>query len=145
MSCAEAQPAPDEMPRINPDLAGSMQHVCMEQLAIVEKYERFVDYVYPLLRGVPRADYVLRDHATRAILGQVQLFIEAGKSGQVSRLYAADAGLAHLRFVLRFCAAPCRKFISQQQHRTAAILLAEVGAMLGAWLKRAQAAKRERG
>jgi hypothetical protein len=132
MSCAEAQPAPGDAPRSNIDPANSMQHACMEQLAIVEKYEGFVDYVYPLLRGLPRADYVLRDHATRAILEQVQLFIEAGKSGQVSRLYSADAGIAHLRFILRFCAAPTRKFISQHQHRTAAILLAEVGSMLGA-------------
>ena len=141
---AEARSVPDDDPRPVPDLPAS-SHLCEEQLAIVEKYERFVDYVYPLLRGLPRADYVLRDHATRAVLGQVQLFIEAGKSQQVSRLYAADAGIAHLRFILRFCAAPSRKFISQHQHRTAAILIAEVGAMLGAWIKRAQAAKRERG
>ena len=117
-------------------------HQCMEQLAIVERYEQFVDYVYPIFIGVRRADYIARDHAIGLILRQADLFIEAGKSGHISRLYAADAGLASLRFILRFCASPKRKLITQHQHQTAAIQLAEVGKMLGAWIRRVQTAKR---
>ncbi len=114
----------------------------MEQLALVEKYEHFIDYVYPILLGVRRAHYVVRDRALASVFAQVELFNEAGKAGTLPRLYAADAGLASLRFYLRFFAAPGRKLISQHQHQTAAIHLAETGRMLGAWIRRTQTAKR---
>ena len=114
----------------------------MQQLAVVERYERFVEYVYPILLGVRRAHHVARDLALAAVLEQAGLFIDAGKSGTLSRLYAADAGLARLRFYLRFLAGPKRKLVSLHQHQTAAIHLAETGAMLGAWIRRARAAKR---
>ncbi|MDD2763490.1 MAG: diversity-generating retroelement protein Avd [Opitutaceae bacterium] len=114
----------------------------MQQLAIVERYEGFVNYVYPVLLGIARSHHMARDRAIGAVLDQVGLFNDAGKSGMLSKLYAADAGLASLRFYLRFFAAPGRKLISQHQHQTAAIHLAEVGKMLGAWIRRVQAAKR---
>ena len=71
----------------------------------------------------------------KAMFAQVELFIGAGKSRQPSRLYSADANLALLRFWLRFMSSPKRKLLTQQQHRVAAIHLAEVGRMLGAWIK----------
>jgi hypothetical protein len=113
-----------------------------EQLAVVERYERFVDYLYPILMGVRRAHYIVRDRAIGAMLDQVSLFQEAGKSNQVSKLYAADAGLATLRFLLRFMASPSRKLISARQHQVASVLLAESGKMLGAWIRRVRTAKR---
>jgi hypothetical protein len=114
----------------------------MEQLAIVAKYESFVDYVYPILLGMRRAHYIVRDRALAATFNQIELFNEAGKANTLPRLYAADAGLASLRFYLRFFAAPSRKLISQHQHQVAAIHIAEASKMLGAWIRRAQAAKR---
>jgi len=63
------------------------------------------------------------------------LFYQAAKSNQVSKLYLADAGLADLRFLLRFLADEKRRFISRHQHEVAATHLAEVGAMLGAWIR----------
>lgn len=69
---------------------------------------------------------------------QVKLFNEAAKSDQVSRLYLADAGLATLREFLRFAAEPTRKLISRHQHEVAEVHLAETGAMLGAWINKAQ-------
>lgn len=130
-----------EAPRPN-ETHHDKEHYCMQQLAIVERYEGFVNYAYPILLGVARAHHVARDRAIGAMLDQIGLFNDAGKSGALSKLYAADAGLASLRFYLRFFAAPGRKLISQHQHQTAAIHLAEVGKMLGAWIKRAQSAKR---
>ena len=118
----------------------------MQQLAIVERYEQFVDYAYPIFLGIRRAHYIVRDGAVAAMLRQVELFNEAGKSASVSRLYAADANLAMLRFYLRFLANPRRRLISQHQHQVAAIHLAETGKMLGAWIARAQrTAKRPTG
>lgn len=75
---------------------------CYEQLAIVEKYETVIAYLYPIAQNIPRRHGVAKEMFIRTLLGQVQLFIEAGKSSQISRLYIADAGLAHLRFWLRF-------------------------------------------
>lgn len=131
---AQAKPQPP----VTDNATQREPHLCMEQLALVEKYEHFIDYVYPILLGVRRAHYVVRDRAMAAVFTQVELFNEAGKAGTLPRLYAADAGLASLRFYLRFLAAPGRKLMSQHQHQTAAILLAETGKMLGAWIRRTQ-------
>ncbi len=118
----------------------------MEQLAIVERYEQFVDYTYPIFLGVRRTHHVARDRAIGAMLDQVGLFNEAGKSGLVSKLYSADAGLGVLRYYLRFFASPKRKLLSQHQHQVAAIHLAETGRMLGAWIAKVQrTAKRPTG
>jgi len=110
------------------------EHASVEQLAIVEKYERFINYAYPIAQNAPRRHGRARDMFLTAMLGQVQLFIEAGKSNQVSKLYIADAGLAHLRFWLRFLVHPSRKIITPKQHRHALSILAECGQMLGAWI-----------
>jgi len=106
-----------------------------QQLAVVEKYERFIEYMYPILQNCPRKHGIARDSALTAMFAQVDLFIIAGKSRQASRLYSADANLALLRFWLRFLASPARKIITPNQHRIASEHLAEVGRMVGAWIK----------
>lgn len=62
-----------------------------EAMAIAEKYECFVEYLYPILQNTPRKHAIARDAALTALFGQVELFISAGKSRQPSRLYSADA------------------------------------------------------
>lgn len=103
-------------------------------LAIVERYETVVAYLYPIVQRCPRRHGMLRDALLGLIVDQVGLFYQAAKSRQASRLYAADANLATLRFWLRFVADPSIKIITPAQHRAALKLLAEVGAMLGAWI-----------
>jgi hypothetical protein len=105
------------------------------QMAIVEKYETVISYLYPIAQSLPRKHGVVRDMFLQCLLGQVQLFVEAGKSNQVSRLYVADAGLAHLRFWLRFLLGSQVKGITSHQVETAQTLIAEVGRMLGAWVQ----------
>lgn len=107
-----------------------------EGLAIVDKYEEAVIYLYPILQGCPRKHGNVRDAMMAALFDQVGLFHQAAKSGQASRLYAADANLATLRFWLRFAAHPKVRVVSPSQHRAALRLLAEVGAMLGQWIKK---------
>ncbi len=109
--------------------------VCDKQLAIVEKYEDFLNYIYPIALNIPRKHAGLRDLFLAAALDQVRLFVEAGKSSHASKLYSADAGLALLRFHLRFMADKRRRIISLEQHRTSSVHLAETGKMLGAWIK----------
>jgi hypothetical protein len=105
------------------------------QLAIIERFEGFVNYTYPIAINIRRSHHVVRDRLLEATFEQVNLFQQAGKSSQVSKLYLADAGLAHLRFLLRFLANEHRRLISRHQHEVAAIHLAETGRMLGAWIK----------
>lgn len=107
-------------------------------MAIVERYEGFVNYMYPVAQNIAKRHVIARDGFLQAMFAQVDLFITAGKSGQVSRLYAADAGLAGLRFWLRFLADPARKLITKNQQRVAQVHLAEVGGMLNAWIRSAK-------
>lgn len=106
-----------------------------EQMSIVERYETFISYTYPIAQNIPRKHLVAKDMYLQALLGQVDLFVQAGKSNQVSRLYLADAGLANLRFWLRFLSGKDIKAMSQHQHQVAQVHLAEVGKMLGGWIK----------
>ncbi len=75
---------------------------------------------------------------------QVSMFSQAGKSGQASKLYLADAGLSDLRYMVRFLSDSKRKLISLHQSEVASIHLSETGKMLGAWIKNKNA-KGERG
>ena len=104
------------------------------QLAIVQKYERFINYFYPVAQNIPKAHGVLREMFVRDMLHQVNLFIVAGKSNHIGRLYEADAGLAQLRYWLRFMSHKDRKLLTHRQHELGSIMLSEVGAMLGAWI-----------
>lgn len=108
-------------------------------LAIVERYEAAVAYLYPIVQRCPRRHGKLRDALLDIMVAQVGLFYQAAKSRQASRLHAADANLATLRFWLRFAADPAVKIITPAQHRAALRLLAEVGAMLGGWIASAKA------
>lgn len=105
-----------------------------EPMAVVEKYETVIRYLYPIAQNLPRKHGVARDMFLACLLGQVQLFVEAGKSNQISRLYLADGGMANLRFWLRFLSGEKVKGMTPHQVQTAQALLAEVGAMLGAWI-----------
>ena len=67
-------------------------------MSIVEKYERVIGYLYPIAQSMPRKHGVAREMFLKCLLGQPDLFFQAGKSTQVSKIYAADAGLAQLRF-----------------------------------------------
>jgi hypothetical protein len=117
------------------DLEAGPESESARQMVIVEKYEQVVNYLYPIFQNTPRKHGVARDMMLRTLFLQVELFIVAGKSRQVSRLYAADANLATLRYWLRFAVDPKRKIITSHQHRHALSLIAEIGKMIGSWVK----------
>ena len=107
-----------------------------DQMSIIEKYEKVISYLYPIAQTMPRKHGVVRDMFLKTIFTQPELFYEAGKSNQVGKLYVADAGLAHLRFWLRFLETPKVKCITKHQHEVALIMIAEVGSMLGSWISK---------
>lgn len=114
------------------------QRLTTEPLLVVEKYEAFLAYFYRVAQNIPRQHGVVRDMFLRDLLGQVRLFNDAGKSGQVSKLYAADAGLQTMRFWLRFLSHEDRKLITVKQHQVGSVMLAEVGKILGSWIRKVQ-------
>jgi len=103
------------------------------QMQIVEKYERVIFYLYPIVQRTPRKHAVVRDRFLETLFHQVDLFNQAGKSNHVSKLYAADANLAMLRFWLRFYREGIHHITTKQQQHAQA-LIAEVGKMLGGWI-----------
>jgi hypothetical protein len=105
-----------------------------EQMAIMEKYETLVAYLYPIAQSMPRKHGVARDMFLKCLFGQAELFYEAGKTNQVGKLYVADAGLAQLRFWLRFLVHQSTRGISVHQHKVALFMLSEIGSMLGSWI-----------
>lgn len=107
---------------------------CYDQMAIVEKYERVIAYLYPIAQSMPRKHGVARDMFLQCLLGQPDLFFQAGKSNQISKIYAADAGLAQLRYWMRFLVQI--RCMTRHQLQTSQVLVAEVGAMVHAWVKR---------
>lgn len=118
----------------------SDKRTCTQQMAIIEKYERVIAYLYPIAQSTPRKHGVARDRFLDCMFAQIDTFIVAGKSGQVSKLYLADANLAALRFWIRFHRNTVGH-ITQHQEEHALALIAEVGSMLGGWIGR----KRQQG
>ncbi|OYX80464.1 MAG: hypothetical protein B7Y77_00550 [Bradyrhizobium sp. 35-63-5] len=119
-----------------------------DALAIVEKYEAFVRYLYPILQCSPRKHGVLRDTVLAALFAPIGGLYHAAKSRQVSRLHAVDAEFATLRSYLRFLVLPGIKIVTQRQHGIALAMLAEPGSMLNAWqqkLRNSDAASRPMG
>ncbi len=119
------------------------EHSSTEALAIVEKYEAFRDYLYPILQRSPRHHGVLRDAVLAELLAPVGELYHAAKSRQLSRLYAIDARFATLRSYLRFLVKPEVRIVNAHQHAHALRLLSEPGRMLGAWQKKLSLAARE--
>lgn len=104
-------------------------------LVVVEKYDEFVNYIYPVLQNIPRKHGILKEKTIQLVFLQVELFYKAIKSNHISKLYEADANLALVRYHLRFLASEKRKLVSPKQHQVASILLAEVGKIVGAMIK----------
>jgi hypothetical protein len=120
-----------------------------DEMAIVEKYEDFLNYAYPKIQNCPRKHGIVRDTVLAAVLEPVGGFYAAGRSSQVSRLYALDAQLATIRFWLRFLSRPSRAVLTTHQAAESLKRLNEVGRMLGAWIGklsgRAPAAPKDKG
>jgi hypothetical protein len=103
------------------------------QMLIVEKYERLIHSLYPILQSVPRSHGIARNMALEDLLSVPSAMIIAGKTGQVSKLYLIDAKLSTLRYWMRFFVV--KKCMTSNQEQTAQAIMAEVGSILGTWIK----------
>jgi len=105
------------------------------KLVLIEKYDVFLNYIYPIVQRIPRAHGLLKERVLQLVFEEVVLLYKAVKSPSVSKIYEADATLAVIRHHLRFLADPKRKMISLKQHHVASIQLAEVGKIIGSIIK----------
>jgi hypothetical protein len=115
------------------------ENTATDALVIVEKYEAFVNYLYPILQRSPRQHGVLRDAVLAALFVPIGDIYHAAKSKQVSRLYSVDAEFATLRAYLRFLSQGGIRIITPKQHVVALALLAEPGKILNAWQRKLKA------
>lgn len=60
-------------------------------LVVVEKYDEFVNYIYPVLQNIPRKHGILKEKTIQLVFLQVELFYKAIKSNHISKLYEADS------------------------------------------------------
>ena len=112
------------------------ENTATDALAIVEKYEGFVNYLYPILQNAPRKHGVLRDAVLAALFTPIGDLYHAAKSKQVSRLYAVDAEFATLRAFLRLLVQANIRVVTPKQHEIALGHIAQAGRMLNAWIKK---------
>jgi len=103
------------------------------QMLIVEKYERLIHYLYPILQSIPRKHGIARNMVLEELLSVPSTMIIAGKTRQVSKLYLIDAQLSTLRYWMRFLVV--KKCMTSHQEQTAQAIMSEVGSILGAWIK----------
>lgn len=122
----------------------------MKDLILAQKYEPFLKYMDGILQNFPSAKSNLRDNTENLFLRQVDLLYDAAMSGMPSKINAADAGLASIRFRLRYLSSvkfsrtvvrekegvQTKKRVSsylmtRASATTAEIILSEVGNILG--------------
>lgn len=109
---------------------------------MVEKYERVIDYLYPLAQTIPRKHGTFRELLICQLFLVAEQLNDAIKANQLSRCYVLDGGLGQLRLLLRFMVHHKRKLMTEHQLKTTQALVGEVGAMLGGWIKRLQEQKK---
>ena len=69
------------------------------QMLIVEKYEKLINYLYPILQSIPRTHGVAKNLVlTDLLIVPSMMMMIAGKTGQVSKLYLIDAQLVIVRY-----------------------------------------------
>jgi len=103
---------------------------------MLEKYERVIEYLYPIAQNIPRKHGVFRDLLIEHLFHTAQLLADAIKVNQLNRCYLLDSAIAQLRLLTRFMVHHKRKMITEHQLEVIQELIAEVGSMLGKWICR---------
>ena len=123
------------MKALNSDIVKD-ETIRSDTLLIVQKYENFLDYIYPIVQSIPRTHGVFKAGFLTRLFDFVDYIYEAGKSNQVSKLYIADSCLASIRFRLRFMVHAKRRMLTPKQWKTCQAFLSEVGKIIGSWIKK---------
>ena len=107
------------------------------EMVIFTRTYDFVSWLIPLTLNFPRSQrWIVTARLQAAALEFFELIVEANaQHGQAraSRLRAADAELVKVRLYLRLC--EHWRWFTPGQYRHASEMVAEVGRLLGGWIK----------
>jgi four helix bundle protein len=108
-----------------------------EEMIIFTRTYDFISWLIPLTANFPRSQrFVVTERLQSAVLNFQELIVEANSqrsADRVEKLREADAELLKTRLYLRLCER--WKWISPGQYRHASAMVAEMGKLLGGWLK----------
>jgi len=108
-----------------------------EEMVIFTRTYDFISWLLPLAEKFPRSQrFVVTQRLQCAALNFQEMLIEANALRGLHRadkLHAADAELRKVRLYLRLCER--WKWISLGQYRHVSEMVAEIGKLLGGWLK----------
>ena len=108
-----------------------------DEMIIFTRTYDFVSWLLPLTEKFPRSQrFVITQRLQNAALNFQESIIEANawrNAQRAEKLRAADAELRKVRLYLRLCEK--WKWISSGQYRHVSEMVAEIGRLLGGWLK----------
>ena len=108
-----------------------------EEMVIFPRTYDFLSWLIPLTMNFPRSQrFVITRRLQDAALNFQELIIEANARRSEKRsekLHAADAELLKIRLYLRLCEK--WHWITPGQYRHASEMVAELGRLLGGWIK----------
>ncbi|MFH1634314.1 MAG: diversity-generating retroelement protein Avd [Chloroflexota bacterium] len=108
-----------------------------KEMVIFPRTYDFLSWLLPLTQNFPRSQrFVVTARLQGAALDFQELIIEANAQRdklRAEKLLAADAELLKVRLYLRLCER--WKWITPGQHKHASKMVAELGRLLGGWLK----------
>ncbi|MBI3584181.1 MAG: diversity-generating retroelement protein Avd [Nitrospinae bacterium] len=107
----------------------------MENLIIYQKVYDFALYFFPIVDKFPKYEkFVLCTHIKNCVLDIARGIIRTNKSRNKKPLmYDIDVKLEELKFLIRF--AHDRKHLSHKSYEHSGKLIAEIGRLLGGWIK----------
>ncbi|MEM7114172.1 MAG: diversity-generating retroelement protein Avd [Chloroflexota bacterium] len=108
----------------------------MQQSPIFEKTEAFLDWLLPLTSQFPKHHrFGLARRTEDRALDFYEQIVRAAKASKPNRfLYEADVQLTQLSFYLRRCHKLA--LLTPKQYHQGSRLVAELGRLLGGWLKK---------
>ncbi|MDP3013723.1 MAG: diversity-generating retroelement protein Avd [Candidatus Subteraquimicrobiales bacterium] len=107
----------------------------MHNLIIYQKLYDFTLYLFPIIDKFPKHEkFVMCTHIKSCVLDMAREIIRANKSRNKKQLlYDVDVKIEELKFLLRL--AYDRKYLSHNSYEHSGKLVAEIGRLLGGWIK----------
>lgn len=107
----------------------------MKELTIYHKVYDFMNYFFPIVDRFPKREkFALCTQLKNNIMDVARLIIRANKArNKRPLLYEIDVKLEELRLLVRF--SHDRKYLSVKSYEHSSKCLAEIGRLLGGWIK----------
>lgn len=113
-----------------------------EEMVIFTRTYDFITWLIPMTERFPRSQrFVVTQRLQQAALSFQEILIEANAQRGASRLEkirVADVELRKVRLYLRLCVK--WDWLTPNQYRHVAMMVAEIGKLLGGWKKQAASA-----